>query len=736
MKKNFLIILILILIIGFFFRFSGIYPGYPSHPDEAAYGSALVMVLNNNLDPGRYDYGGAVAHIHYLFFKFVFIPFGWITFFLQNLGKVVDGILRLPLSKVDYDRIFQLTILGPQQINTMYWGRYITAAFGLGIVFITYFLAKKLFGQKVALISSFLVAVNYRQVLNSHIGLQDIYNGFFLMLIVYFSYNLIEKPSRKNYFLVGLVNAIFFSIKFQIFGFVVLFVSHILATLDKSEGIFVNLRKIFFSKRLFLSGIVSIFFIALINPYHLINFELFVQIQRSIFAKYGGGVNILNVYPISYLYHIGIGETISILVVLGFIVALIKYFKKSLLINIVIFQSLLTFLYLTRGGFYTRNFVTITPFLLIYAALFINDVFNFVFKSVRFKWIYFLSITFFVLIISWGNISNSYIVAKFYSKPWNQNILSDWVEKNIPPLSIVSAHPNTPLPVKDVVRLTYEPDDAFSIDEFKESGAQYAISNSAWTTNGFYWWMGGDPVIFAKHYWNKPTDIMEYSYPALTLLELQQFMVYSVENPWQAPDVNFLVAKIPNYSVSRKSEIVTYNFDKDTEGWTKKGKFWVQNDNLDWKPGALLVKEEPASIPSLRWESSALNVTNWGGFEIDFRMKTESFSKKNLRTGYVFANFYKSLDDANASKNRVGLRISSRDSVFHEWVLRSLIGQIPEEAKYMTIGFYNYNPNQSETELSSLKVYKANVTVDFSGVKITNFHVNENNLFPNSHGNL
>src|SRR3989339_250613 len=171
MKQNITkIILILIILISFLLRFVGARSGYPPyHSDEGiGYSAATSMVKNNNYDPLRYDYPSLVPLINVGIYKSVFIPFYWVKFYILNFEKIIDGMIKLPIKGDEYKRIFQLDILGNREINTLFWSRYITAFFGVGVSLLTYFLAKKIFSKEVGLISMYLVAVNFRQVLNSH----------------------------------------------------------------------------------------------------------------------------------------------------------------------------------------------------------------------------------------------------------------------------------------------------------------------------------------------------------------------------------------------------------------------------------------------------------------------------------------------------------------------------------------------------------------------------------------
>lgn len=716
-KNNY--ILLLILIFAIYLRFTGINPGYPAHTDEGGYSSALTMIWNENLDPGRYDYPAGVPLIHIFLFKSIFIPLAWFKYYVSHLGQILDGFINIPLNEVDYQRIFRLEILGNREINVMYWGRYVTAFFGVGVVISSYLFSKKVFNKSVGLITAFLVAVNFRQVLNSHIGLPDIYNAFFLLLTLYYSYSIILNPITYNYFMAGLFNAIYFSIKFQTFGFLPLLVSHLIV-----------FKRITDHFKLFLTFLTSTFFIILLNPYLFIKFEQFKAIQTYQLAKYGIGSNSINIFPISYLYHIGIGNVISILFVIGVVYCLFRYFKKSVLIVLVLVQFMFVFVYMSRGGFYTRNFVTITPIILIFSAVIISGLF----KAIKIKWLSNLTLLIFLILISLDNIKNSSLIAREYNKPWNRLILGDWVNKNIPQNSKVAAHSDTPLP-DNVKRLMYEPDISFSINEFIENNADYAISNSSWTTNSFYWWMGGPFDEARKHLWDKPVEVLEYSYPALALRELEQFNVFAISNPWQAPDTDFLIAKIPKYSISSKKLVNTFNFDDNIDGWRKSGIFWADSDNLDHENGTLIVVQEPAKLPSIRWESPILDIKNWKGFAISYDIKTEN-NLKNVANGYVFVSFYGEVDDAKNSINRTGIRLSERNTTTDKWVKKELVGTIPQNSKYMTINFASYSPTLSKTMIDNINIYDTDVKIDLSGVKITPIRVDQNNLFLNSHGNL
>ena len=169
LRKN--IILIVILIIAILLRFLAVKPGFNQyHGDETAiWGAALHMVKNSTYDPSRYDYPATTMIINAFAFKTFFIPVSWFKYYVLNFSKVIDGTLNLIPTKLEVNRLFDLYIAGERGVNAIFWARYVTAFFGIGTIFLTYLLSKKMFGKTVGLIAALFLTFNYRNVMNSHL---------------------------------------------------------------------------------------------------------------------------------------------------------------------------------------------------------------------------------------------------------------------------------------------------------------------------------------------------------------------------------------------------------------------------------------------------------------------------------------------------------------------------------------------------------------------------------------
>lgn len=699
--KDYRWLLFLILSLAALLRFIGTNPGFPPyHSDEGiSYSQGISIIKEGTLDAHGYGlpyaYPAVVPLVNAIFFKFVFIPLAWIGFLLTNFDKIVDGFIRLPFSPEEYKRTFQLFIVGEREINALFWTRYITALTGIGVVFLTYLVGKKLFNKEAGLLSALLVAVNWREVLNSHIGLPDIYNAFFLLLAFLAALALWEKPTRERYFIAAVTAGLSFSTKYQFFSFFPLLFVHIDLAFKKGNPI-ERIRYLFGPGALLVPFVVILVFM-LLNPYHLIKWEETIKQVADVSLKYRAGRMMFDFYPYSYLYHFGIGKITSILAILGIFGGLLKYRLKSLLLLSVVLPFFFFMTYYTGGGFYTRNFVTIIPFLLIFAGLVLVWLLNAKLRRLRY-----LLFALVLLPVVWENISKSVIVTSEYTKPWNFKVLSEWSGQNIPPGSRVTAHSSVPLSIENVTRLPFELDFSFSIEEFREQGADWAIMNLDWATNSFYWWMSQDTKR-SLAFWEKPVDALEQMYAAAAIREFSDFAVYAVLNNWQAPDSNFVVAKVPKYEVLDKTLAKHYAFTRLSG--------------------------------SIGWKTEPIFVGDWEGFLIEYRLNTESANKRK-RNAFLLASFYQKEEDVGYIRKRIAVRLSSRNSLFGELEEKDFLGQVPEGATYMVIELGAYESSQASAYLEELEIYNADVNLDFGGVKINPIELDNNIVFPNSHGNL
>ena len=233
--------LIGILLLAAILRFPGIFWGIPVfdpmvqsyHPDEPKIINGALkfphhILTNNDL---RYP-----TFYHY-FLGALSIP-----------AKIIFKLLNWP--EENY------------QIFLSIFARFISILLGIGAVFLTFILAKKLYNEKTGLLSALFLSLSLYHVQNSSWATLDAANSFFLILTVLLAFKLYENPSLKFYVLTGISLGILTGTKYN--GIVVLFLILILHFLIffNNKDISASIAQAIFSRNLwillFTAGIVFI----------------------------------------------------------------------------------------------------------------------------------------------------------------------------------------------------------------------------------------------------------------------------------------------------------------------------------------------------------------------------------------------------------------------------------------------------------------------------------------------
>lgn len=699
-------ILTVVLIIAAILRFIGIYPGYhPYHSDEGmSYSSAIEMIRNLNIDPGRYDYPALIPLINAIIYTLILIP----LFLIKNLLLSPDD---WPTKGQNLIELWQQVVIQNQQTVVMFWGRFVTAVFGVGVIFLVYQVAKSFFQDKrIGLVVAFLLAVNFRQVLNSHLGLPDIYNAFFLLLSLWAFALLLKKPNFRNYLFSGITIALYFSIKYQVFTLPAFILIHSWIVWKKTKDKkILKLILNFFDRNLLLSLAVIPVIILLLNPYHLIHWDKFKAINSYNVFKYGVGAKVLNFYSISYLYHIGIGKLASLSILMGIIFGLRKYPFKSIILlsSVLIFLFLLA--YYTRGGYYTRNFVTLTPLLLVFAAVFLVAFWDYLGKRIKLNKTFInfcLAAT--VIFISLDQTKNSLAASYYFSKPWGFELAHNWAEINIPQKSNVVSHPWDKYPRdKELNIISLETSSVFSLAEMREEGADFGFINMDWLTLGSYWWMNRSTKE-SLEFWEKPDGITANTYSAVVAQELANFAVAKFVKPWQAPDMNFLIVKIPPViKIKEKVLISEFSFDKkeDLSPWYLIDGDWGEAKKILFdasvgrnSSGSLKFESAARRLPVVRVVSPAFPVgDNKENLNSRFAqnkavvvegwIKSGSILDKKARDGVLRIDFYKdNPGEINLTTKSLQSNVSSRFFGAAGWGKKEISVVPPRDARFMTVG--------------------------------------------------
>lgn len=718
-------LLILILFIAFFIRVLGTIPGHnPFHPDEPmSYGSALEMIRHGDLNPRRFDYPAGVPLVHLFFYNSFILPAVFLKVFLSH----PEGLI-LNFISPKFINDFSSEIFGINDINALFWSRIITAILGSLSVYLVYVIGKRLFNVAAGLGAAFFLAFNYRHVLSSHLALSDIPNSFFALLAFYASTLLLEKNTKSRYLFAGLTIGLSLSMKYQIFALFPFLFVQILWVLKKRK-----FSELFNKNFLLALFIIPLVFVVL-NPYLLLNLKTALPVIRYVGGRYGAGANRFNFYPLYYLFHFGIGNIAFIVIILGFITALYKSFVKSLFIFAYVGSFLYIFLYYMLGGSYVRNFTTVMPFLSLFFGFFVF----FVVTKLKIKRNFFLVIL--LVVLNFNSIVNSITLSINYSKGWNRDFLQKWTDSNFPRNTRVRNDNvgmalNWDKPV-DMVAWSHWAEN--SISEFQDDKDEFAILNIDWH-QGFMFWFD-TPVDELLHYPGIPYDKLKGSFFGLSFSEFKRYAVYEIYKPWQAPELNYIVIKIPKRPKDKGNIIKKYTFDNNLDGWKyydfsfKRGKSDMEWNKVEGesKEGSLELSAKVANGQVSRFSSPFIPVKPGKTYTIEGFIKPDMIPEFQ-RDGFLRVDFFDSqgfLPKAQGSFTAVSGKVYGSN-----WQKKSITAEAPKEAKFLTVSFQRANIfPMFHYFIDDISVYETTEKPQesFKNIPYIKSTIPDNVVFPNS----
>lgn len=695
MIKKDSIILFILFVSAFALRVYGIYPGFPNvHPDEGASYHTTVNMFYNYLGPNRFDYPAGVPFLNLLFYIAFFIP-----------PIVLQLLLRDPfalLSGPDFFIQNKETIFGPWNLHALYWTRGITALFGAGSVVLVYFAARNLFNKYVGLFSSLFLSVNYLHIVRSHFGLPDVYNSFFLALILFICSKLLRKDSFKNYLYAGIIGGAAFSLKYQIFVFLPFFLTHFFIIVQRRKPLMLFRRQFLFS--LFLAGLTFL----VLNPYYLFNISDALSQNANDVRRYQMGNTFLRPYAYYYLYNWGIGQLASIAIVLGMVFMLFKSPKNWLLLMSFVFPFFFFMTYYSQGGIFTRNFANVMPALMIFAGFFAGLLYKF---FCQFNKLYAnIAITAVLLIANFVPIKNSVILDMSYAQQWNVNVLADFLESSLPK-DVTVRYYQLFLPQKGmdafVSKHTTQKDWDYSngpnsLAEFQEENTDFAILNTNPLQAITYWWRGYPELYMHKS--TMPFDYIENSFHGLSIKELLNYTVFEAYKPWQSHyENNYLVFKIPEPPKTLGKRIANFPFDSKESLWELRGALGFGSMNATWRGGEIVAS---SSGTSSRLGSSATPIKEGLLYTVEGNIKTNKI-EYGERDGFLRIDFYKDNKKQTLENMGVNVAISARAPATAEWtkVRASIIA--PKGTKFMTVSFQFKNAYFTSV-LDDVEVFESN----------------------------
>ena len=347
--KNPTIVLLLILAVALLVRVIGLgwYLPYTYQMDELkVVRHARYFLEAGNLVPRNFVF--PTLYMYFLTFAYgAYYLFGHLMGFFQSLSEVIGNMGRIMLV-----------------------GRFVTALFGVGTVLLVYLIGRKMYSERVGLLSSLFLCFTFLHVTRSRLVRPDVPMTFFVVLSFLFIYLVYENGKMRDYLLAAFFAGLAVATKYPAAALVIpLFLAHLFHSWKRKR----RSISILLDKKIYLAFICMALGFFIGCPYALPRFPALLQALK-------GGAALANApKPVvgegnSWLYYLthalnhGMGLLLEIFSLVGIAYGALRHWKKNLLLA----SFPLAFFFYT-GSYqrhYDRYIIPVLPFLVIFAAMF------------------------------------------------------------------------------------------------------------------------------------------------------------------------------------------------------------------------------------------------------------------------------------------------------------------------------------------------------------------------------
>jgi len=405
--------LLSILALAALVRYWGISFGLPyvaARPDETTVMNVAMTFFSGDFNPHFFRY--PTLHMYCLFCLYCgYFLFGLLT------GRYL--CLR------DFAREY---VINPT--NFFLLDRFFSAFLGVATVYITYRLAREMFGRRIALISSFFLALAYLHARDSHFGVTDVPAAFLVICSMLFILKSRSSRNLRDYLYAGILAGLAASTKYAgVLLLVPIFSAHILNSLEEGK----SLGKSLLDKRvlLFIAALAAAFLLT--TPFALLDYPKFAShLTYEIHHLSRGHQIILGRgwwYHLRFSLPLGLGWSLFLASLLGFFILLKRDAKKGILL-----YSFPLAYYLLSGKGYTvflRYMIPLVPFLCISAAICVVEVSDALRRRLRLHGnVSALLLAVFIILPSANSLLQ---FNRLIAKKDNRAIAAEWVSGNIPP---------------------------------------------------------------------------------------------------------------------------------------------------------------------------------------------------------------------------------------------------------------------------------------------------------------
>lgn len=386
-------LLILILVLATLLRFIGLMPNI-AHSDEGyvqdiSWGLINNIVTHGDFNPHSFKYGTWEYYLQ----AAVAAPVLGIAYFGEVANTKISS--SFASKSLDFNSFFNEAVRKYERILVAF-GRGETAFFGVASVFVLYLIGKKLFGEKIGLLSALIFAIAPLHVRDSHYITTDVLFVFFTLLAFLFSVDMIQKKRFRDFILAGFFAGFSLTIRYFplallaypiaiLFSFEnkkVWFLKVLISVVFIAVGVFIGLPYLFLDPHgptLLMQDLTKYalpWYSTSISTYAISIVTYLISHGKQAMPE----ISMLYPRPDSFRFvHIGwilfnaFGLLPTLATLVGVVLMLFKSFKKSLLLLII---PLFNFIYISAfiPATYERLNIPMLPFMAVFAAFFVDMI--------------------------------------------------------------------------------------------------------------------------------------------------------------------------------------------------------------------------------------------------------------------------------------------------------------------------------------------------------------------------
>lgn len=355
-------IVILLLFLSFAIRIWHIDWGLPNlyNHDETNHIEEALQVGYGKLEPDGLMHGTVITYL-------LFLEYGLLYIFGKITGKYlsIDGF---SLSYLTDPTIFYLI------------GRVTIVLLSVGSIYLTYLIGKKLFNERIGIISALFITFSPTHFIHSTFVKDDIPATFFCALFFYFIslYFLADNSALKRnrfYYASGFALGLAIAAKLTaIPGLVTFYLAFFLKETNEMKGYkryFISLRD-----RRFLKGMFFIFigfFIA--DPFAVINYKKFIYGVLRMENEYTGMVTTIK-FPQIFYFTNHLPNMIGIPLTIFFCISVIYFvFKPSYKLILLLSFPISYYLLFNNALGLAFHILTALPFIVVIISVFLDEIY-------------------------------------------------------------------------------------------------------------------------------------------------------------------------------------------------------------------------------------------------------------------------------------------------------------------------------------------------------------------------